>query len=66
MLIFMALLFSSYSYFVQTDKGSDFIIAARNSCLGLLFAATVSGSLVDLGLTFYIFAAIACSRVQPV
>jgi hypothetical protein len=36
--------------------------AARTACLGLLFAACVSGSLVDLGLPFFIFAATACAE----
>ena len=36
--------------------------AARTACLGLLLGATVSGALVDLGLPFFIFAALACAR----
>lgn len=36
--------------------------AARMACLGLLLGATVSGAMVDLGLPFFIFAALACAR----
>jgi hypothetical protein len=35
--------------------------AARGACFGLLIAATVSGALIDLGLPFFIFAALACA-----
>lgn len=37
--------------------------AAKYACLGWLVAATVSGALVDLGLPFFAFAALACSRI---
>jgi hypothetical protein len=37
--------------------------AAKCACLAWLIAATVSGALVDLGLPFFAFAALACSRV---
>jgi hypothetical protein len=37
--------------------------AAKYACLAWLIAATVSGALVDLGLPFFAFAALACSRV---
>ena len=36
--------------------------AARTACLGLLLGATVSGAMVDLGLPFFVFAALACAR----
>ena len=36
--------------------------AARTACLGLLLGATVSGAMVDLGLPFFIFAALTCAR----
>jgi hypothetical protein len=36
--------------------------AARSACLAGLITATVSGALTDLGLSFFAFAAIACSR----
>ncbi len=36
-------------------------LAARSACIGILIAATVSGALVDLGLPFYVFAALACA-----
>jgi hypothetical protein len=37
--------------------------AAKYTCLAWLLAATVSGALVDLGLPFFAFAALACSPV---
>jgi hypothetical protein len=37
--------------------------AAKYGYLAWLIAATVSGALVDLGLPFFAFAALACSRV---
>jgi hypothetical protein len=37
----------------------DVNTSSRVACLSLLVAATVSGSLVDLGLTFYVFVALA-------
>jgi hypothetical protein len=38
--------------------------AARATCLAWLIAATTSASLIDLGLPFFILAALACVRVQ--
>ena len=40
---------------------ADVRSAARTACAGLLIAATVSGALVDLGLPFYVFAALGCA-----
>ena len=36
--------------------------AARCGCLGLLIAASVSAALIDLGLPFFMMAALACAR----
>jgi hypothetical protein len=36
--------------------------AAKAACLAGLITATVSGALVDLGLAFFVFAALACSQ----
>ena len=36
--------------------------ASKSACLAWLITATVSGALVDLGLTFFAFAALACSE----
>jgi hypothetical protein len=44
---------------------ADVRAAARTACAGLLIAATVSGALVDLGLPFYVFAALACAVPRP-
>jgi hypothetical protein len=39
--------------------------AAKSACLAGLITATISGALTDLGLLFFIFAALACSRPAP-
>jgi hypothetical protein len=55
--------------FLRGLKGDDNPVrnayrnAAKYACLAWLVAATVSGALVDLGLPFFAFAALACSRV---
>jgi hypothetical protein len=35
--------------------------AAKSACLATLITVTISGALTDIGLSFYLFAAIACS-----
>jgi hypothetical protein len=40
--------------------------AAKMACLSILITATISGALVDLGLSFYIFAAICSAKRSPV
>lgn len=39
--------------------------AARSACIAWLIAASVSGALIDLGLPFFVFSALACARVRP-
>jgi hypothetical protein len=39
--------------------------AARWACLGQLIGASVSGSFIDLGLPFFIFAGLACAGSEP-
>jgi hypothetical protein len=41
-------------------------LAARSACLAWLIASTISNPLIDLGLSFYLFAAVACSRASLV
>ena len=36
--------------------------AARCGCLGLLLTGAISGALIDLGLPFFVLAALACAR----
>lgn len=36
--------------------------AARTACIWLLISASISGTLIDLGLPFFVFAALACAR----
>jgi hypothetical protein len=62
MTLFLVSVFLSRS----TDEDhvrSGYRKAAKYACLGLLVAATVSGALVDLGLPFFAFAALACSQI---
>jgi len=40
--------------------------AARSACLAWLIAASVAGSFIDLGLAFFVFAALACAEPVPV
>jgi hypothetical protein len=40
--------------------------AARWACLAQLIGASVSGSFIDLGLEFFIFAGLACAGPEPV
>lgn len=37
--------------------------AAKSACIAWLIAATVSGALIDLGLPFFVFSALACARI---
>jgi len=47
----------------HTDRIDDaYRRASKSACLAWLVTATVSGALVDLGLTFFAFAALACSE----
>jgi hypothetical protein len=39
--------------------------AARSACIASLIAATISGALIDLGLPFFVFAALACAESIP-
>jgi hypothetical protein len=36
--------------------------AAKSACVAILITATISNPLTDMGLSFFVFAAIACSR----
>jgi hypothetical protein len=39
--------------------------AARAACFGLMVAASIAGSFIDLGLSFFAFAAIATAQPEP-
>ncbi len=51
-----------------TPSGDESVVraqaAARMACIWLLISASISGALVDLGLPFFVFAALACARPQ--
>jgi hypothetical protein len=46
---------------VRDSQEGAYRLAARSACTAWLITATISGSLTDLGLPFFAFAAIACS-----
>jgi hypothetical protein len=50
---------------VSTRPGEPMVtkigIAARTACFGFLCASVISGTLIDLGLPFFIFAGVACA-----
>jgi hypothetical protein len=41
---------------------ADIRSAAKMACVAIIVAGCISGALVDLGLTFYVFAALACTN----
>jgi hypothetical protein len=52
-------------------KGSDVLDdayrqAAKCACVAWLITATIAGALIDLGLTYYAFAALTCATALPV
>jgi hypothetical protein len=54
----------------QLDRHDDPLVAAsqtaaRWACLAYLTAASVAGSFIDLGLVFFVFAALACAEPAP-
>ncbi|MBO9196847.1 hypothetical protein J5277_22305 [Rhizobium sp. 16-449-1b] len=49
---------------VERTVDADVRLAARNGCLFLLIGATVAGAMVDLGLLFFILAALASSEPE--
>ncbi|WP_131196877.1 hypothetical protein [Lichenihabitans psoromatis] len=55
--IFLFLVLFSHSTSVGVER--DIQIAAKAACFSLLVGATISGTLVDLGLPFFVFAALA-------
>ncbi len=48
----------------ERTADADVRLAARNGCLFLLVGATVAGAMVDLGLLFFILAALASSEPE--
>ena len=60
-LAFFATIFLPGPHRNRTGYAAEVRAAARMACVGLLLGATASGALVDLGLPFYIFAAVACA-----
>jgi hypothetical protein len=58
--------------FFNTAKSDDsdpldeaFRQAAKYTCIAWLITATISGALIDLGLPFFVFAALACAKSNP-
>jgi hypothetical protein len=62
-LLFLAFFVTVFYRGVSTGDGSDaYVSAARWTCVGWLITAATSGALVDLGLPFFVLAALASSR----
>jgi hypothetical protein len=60
---FFASIFLNRAQFSQSNRFDDANRrAAKSACIATLITATISGALTDLGLSFFAFAAIACSR----
>ncbi len=62
---FLAFVFGADRGDPPRSLDGDVRAAARTACAGLLIGATVSGALVDLGLPFYVFAALSCAEPRP-
>jgi hypothetical protein len=63
MAIFLILVFVSRARRNGSHRETDaYQKAAKYACLAWLMTSLASGALVDLGLPFFIFAAVACSR----
>ena len=62
--IFFAKLFRTNCEKTDTQADRTVRAGARLACISLLVAASVSGALVDLGLLFYVFSALASARFE--
>ena len=58
---FFSAVFLRSSEYQEWSGEAEVKAAARMACIGFVIAASVSGALVDLGLPFYVFAALACA-----
>jgi hypothetical protein len=66
-MFFIRLFFNRPRNEVHDRLDDAYLEAAKSVCVAWLIAATTSGALIDLGLTFYVFAALACSKsVKPI
>ena len=64
-LFFVTLLFAP-GVSRQSDPLDDaYCQAGRMACIALLITATIAGALIDLGLSFYVFAALTSARPLP-
>jgi hypothetical protein len=61
--LFFVGIFFNRAQFAKSHQIDDaYRQAAKSACIAWLITATISGALTDLGLPFFAFAAIACSR----
>jgi hypothetical protein len=61
-LFFASIFFGGNSAGAEDPLGGAYRQAAKSACIAWLITATISGSLTDLGMPFFAFAAIACSE----
>jgi hypothetical protein len=60
-LFFASIFWGGKNAGARDSQEGAYRLAARSACTAWLITATISGSLTDLGLPFFAFAAIACS-----
>ncbi len=63
-LFFLRLLFSDKRGGDADPLNSAYRQAAKSTCIAWLITASTSGGLIDLGLPFFVFAAMACSQLS--
>jgi hypothetical protein len=63
-LFFVRLLFSDKRGGESDPLNSAYRQAAKSTCIAWLITASTSGGLIDLGLPFFVFAAMACSQLS--
>lgn len=65
-LFFLTLFLSRTATSQSNPKEEAYRQAAKSVCVAWLITSTASGALTDLGLPFFVFAALACSVAAPV
>jgi hypothetical protein len=62
---FMISLFFTGRSRAADPLGHSIQLGAKSACLGWLVTNSISNPQIDLGLAFYLFAAVACSKMAP-
>jgi hypothetical protein len=63
---FLALLLSRLSVRAQPFIDDGYQQAGKAACIAILVGSTLAGTLIDLGLAFYLFAGLACATPRAV